>query len=176
MDAYYWDYNSNYLRLHRKLCKDHFLLNSNLKMRNHLAEQVLDSNMLYLMERYQQTLPDPSQLNACVSLLRGTSSFISTFRSAEPITSTTDDRLTELGKILAFFTDWEAQYKEEKHVNDKPTFITNESFVDLKYYIQGFVALCHERIPPATIVPRLVNSYVCEMYFANIGQTTTVPT
>ena len=165
VDAYYWDYNSNYLRLHRKLCKDHFLLNSNLKMRNHLAEQVLDSNMLYLMERYQQTLSDPSQLNACVSLLRVTSSFISIFRSAEPITSTTDDRLTELGKILAFFTDWEAHYKEEKHVNDKPTFITNESFVDLKYCIQGFVALCHERIPPATIVPRLVNSDVCENVF-----------
>lgn len=38
------------MSLHHKLTADHFELNPASKMRNHLAEDVLDKNMLELME------------------------------------------------------------------------------------------------------------------------------
>ena len=56
-DAYQWDNSNNFLRIHRKLTKDNFFLNCTLKMRNHLAEQVLNSDMSYLMENFQETYP-----------------------------------------------------------------------------------------------------------------------
>ena len=164
-DAYQWDYSNNFLRIHRKLTKDHFFLNCTLKMRNHLAEQVLNSDMLYLMEKFQETLPQPSQLNATLSLLRITSSFINIFRSPEPVTNLQDDRLTQLSTILVFFDDWHDHCKKEKYHNSKLTFITNECYTDLRYCILGFLSLCQERLQHSSIVPRMVNSDVCENIF-----------
>ena len=54
-DAYIWDKNNHTLRIHRKLNDEHFYLNNALKMRNHLAEQVLNSDMLFLMEQYSKS-------------------------------------------------------------------------------------------------------------------------
>lgn len=48
--AYDWDQNSFSLPLHEKLTLQHFELDPSSKMRNHLAENVLDSKMLFLMQ------------------------------------------------------------------------------------------------------------------------------
>ena len=48
--AYDWDQNSFSLPLHEKLTLQHFELDPSSEMRNHLAENVLDSKMLFLMQ------------------------------------------------------------------------------------------------------------------------------
>jgi hypothetical protein len=49
-DAYMWDQASNSSPLHEKLKEEHFQLTPSSRMRNGLAEDVLDKKMLYLMK------------------------------------------------------------------------------------------------------------------------------
>ena len=56
--AYQWEVYSNPLKVYQQLTQDHFFLNSQLKMRNRLAEDVMNQDMLHLMECYQKSLGD----------------------------------------------------------------------------------------------------------------------
>ena len=49
VDAYEFDQTKTSIHLHEKLTEQHFHLDPALKMRNHLAEDVLDRRMHYLM-------------------------------------------------------------------------------------------------------------------------------
>lgn len=49
-DAFHWDQKTNSLPFHHRLTVNHFELSSANKMRNHLAEQVLNRDMLNLMK------------------------------------------------------------------------------------------------------------------------------
>ena len=49
-DAFDWDQSNFSLTLHKKLTLAHFDIDSAAKMRNHLAEDVLDRKMLFLMK------------------------------------------------------------------------------------------------------------------------------
>jgi hypothetical protein len=49
-DAYLWDQACNSCPLHEKLKEEHFQLTPSSRMRNGLAEDVLDKKMLYLMK------------------------------------------------------------------------------------------------------------------------------
>ena len=49
-DAYKWDQSSCSLPIHENLTENHFELDSAAKMRNHLAEDVLNNKMLFLMQ------------------------------------------------------------------------------------------------------------------------------
>ena len=49
-EAYYWDKTLHGMRIHHKLTDDHFDLSTTAKMRNRLANEVLDNNMLVLMK------------------------------------------------------------------------------------------------------------------------------
>ena len=166
-DAYIWDKENNYLRIHRKLTPDHFNLTSSLKMRNHLAEQVLNSDMLFLMQSYQQTLPDSSCLNGVIALLDMTSQYISIYRSRNKTCTLEDPRLETLRTVLDFFTSWEVFCKERKggDKSKKDNFITAQCFWDLKSSILGFLELCKMTIPHQPISPCLVNSDICENIF-----------
>jgi hypothetical protein len=55
--------------IHKKLTEDHFTLTPVSKMRNQLAIDVLDKNMLFLMKSYQATLQDPERLSSAISLM-----------------------------------------------------------------------------------------------------------
>ena len=48
--AFNWDQESFSLPLHEKLTQQHFELDPSSKMRNKLAEDVLDSKMLFFMQ------------------------------------------------------------------------------------------------------------------------------
>ncbi|ELU04967.1 hypothetical protein CAPTEDRAFT_184970 [Capitella teleta] len=52
--AYQWDTENNPLPIHRKLTPAHMQPDSSEKMRNHLAEEVLDKDMLLLMKEMHQ--------------------------------------------------------------------------------------------------------------------------
>jgi hypothetical protein len=56
-------------------------------MRNHLAEDVLDSEMLHLMIKYKEGLSEEkgSELNSSIELLESTSILIKNFRDPRPI-------------------------------------------------------------------------------------------
>ncbi|KAJ8311525.1 hypothetical protein KUTeg_010880 [Tegillarca granosa] len=55
VDAYQWDCTNSF-RIHHKLCDEHIFPNNAQKMRNKLAFETLDSDMLNLMTCYSQTL------------------------------------------------------------------------------------------------------------------------
>ena len=50
MDAYNYDQREFSLSFHEKLTEEHFNLDASSKMRNHLAEDVLDKRMFSLMK------------------------------------------------------------------------------------------------------------------------------
>ena len=49
-EAYMWDQSNNSCHLHESLKEEHFNLTPTLRMRNNLAEDVLDKKMLLLMK------------------------------------------------------------------------------------------------------------------------------
>jgi len=49
VDAYKFDQTETSIHIHEKLTEEHFQLNPALRMRNHLAEDVLDKKMHFLM-------------------------------------------------------------------------------------------------------------------------------
>lgn len=48
--AYEWDLSTNSMRVHHRLTDDHLHPDQSAKMRNKLAEEVLNEDMLYLMK------------------------------------------------------------------------------------------------------------------------------
>lgn len=101
-------------RIHRKLTKEHIEISGASKMRNKLAEEVLNTEMLYLMKSYQATLSQPESLASTVELLEQTSVLVDIFSDTRPISSVSDKRLQELNKVLHFFNSWEEQVKSSK--------------------------------------------------------------
>lgn len=49
-EAYEWDQQNSTLKIHEKLTEEHFSLGYASKMRNHLATDVLDKRMLFLLK------------------------------------------------------------------------------------------------------------------------------
>ncbi|XP_068680449.1 uncharacterized protein [Montipora foliosa] len=102
-EAYNWHQANFSLPVHERLSELHFELDSAGKMRNHLAENVLDRKMLFLMQKYQEHLSSVTQdngqrLDATIELLGHTSRIVQLFNDKHSITSLTDPRLTELSK------------------------------------------------------------------------------
>lgn len=71
VEAYNFDQSSTSIHIHEKLTEQHFHLDPADKMRNHLAEDVLDKRMLYLMQVNQNEFnvrppsANASQLQLC---------------------------------------------------------------------------------------------------------------
>lgn len=66
-------------RIHRQLTKEYVELTSATKMRNKLAEQVLDNDMLFLMKSYQATHDKPELISSTISFLENTSVLVKIF-------------------------------------------------------------------------------------------------
>ena len=97
--AYEWD-SSNPIQIHRKLTRNHIELDNCAKVRNHLAEQVLDDDMQYLMCQFQQSLStNVLVLDPTLLLLEQNSKMIKIFRDARPITHIEDPRLQQLKQV-----------------------------------------------------------------------------
>ena len=85
--------NQSGLRIHRHLTKEHVVLTPASKMRNNLATQVLDGDMLYLMKSYQTTVQEPERLSATVKLLENTSVLVEFFMDTNRPVRYKDPRL-----------------------------------------------------------------------------------
>ncbi|XP_052809219.1 uncharacterized protein LOC128237669 [Mya arenaria] len=112
IQAYKWDRDNNSFPIHRKLTNEHFYLTQESKMRNKLAEETLNGDMLHLMECFQNFLGDNGhELDDTIALLKATSVVISIFRDTRPINDVFDERLDQLETSLSWFNKWESHIK-----------------------------------------------------------------
>ena len=168
--AYLWDISSNPFPLHHKLSPDHFLLTNENKMRNELAESVLNKEMLNLMEAYKKSLDanEGSKLDSTITLLGQTSALIAIFRDDRPLSDPADDRLTQLRDILHFFMSWEQNNKNDSKIKTtEKSLISHQTREDIVSSILGFVEMCEAKLKlsSASIIPSRVNSDVVENMF-----------
>jgi hypothetical protein len=111
LKSYQWDVSSNCLKIYPQLTEEHFHLNSQLKMRNKLAENVLDKNMLNLMELYKKSLGENGNvLNSSIELLKNTSVLVEIFRDNRPLKMYEDSRIAALKKYYCGFKTGKSQY------------------------------------------------------------------
>lgn len=156
--------------IHHKLTHDHFFLTSESKMRNKLAEEAMNGDMLHLMEEYQKSLLDGSHLQATVDLLKQTSILVSTYRDNRPITEEIDSRLKANEKVLKYFQDWEESISKQSEMTNsekEKALISHQTRMDIKSMLLGFDYLCKTRLKRnlSCIVPSRVNSDAIENVF-----------
>jgi hypothetical protein len=169
-EAFEFD-RTNPLQCHRKLSHEHIVLDNAAKMRNHLAEQVLDEDMLQLMLQFKISLgAEGPKLNGCIELLKQTSVLIKIFRDNRPVTCTSDERLDCLSNILQWFRSWENEihkfYQTPKERSKH--LLTEEAREDLESCIVGvqqLVVLHQAKFPGASINLSRINSDVIENHF-----------
>ena len=171
VDFFEWD-QQNALKLHRKLTYEHFHLDSQLKMRNHLAEEVLNSDMLHAMTVYQNSLGEKGQvLNGAIELLEQTSKLVDIFRDMRPVKSVDDSRLNSLLSVSSWFKQWQCFVMENSDIPQKDKskkLLSAQCSEDMQSCLQGFIALCSallRKTPSVYITPGLVNSDVIENIF-----------
>ncbi|XP_062587022.1 uncharacterized protein LOC134248629 [Saccostrea cucullata] len=167
--AYIWDISSHAFPVHHKLSQEHLFMTPEAKMRNHLAEDVLDGNMLHLMELYQESLGlEGSQLDVTVKLLKCTSVLIKNFRDTRPVTDVSDDRLKENHDAMDWFVQWENSIKNNKTIKNKEKhLISHQTRQDIISSVLGFEELCLYKLKKsnASIIPSRTNSDVIENVF-----------
>ena len=170
IQAFNWDRCHNCVRVHQKLTNEHIYLSKNAKMRNHLAEDVLNKDMLFLMQKYQQSLGDGSHLDKTIELLEHTSKIIDLFRDRRPVADINDERLTVLTDFETWIDKWleNVQSKTNLSASDRAKkFISKETHNDLLSMLRGFKQICRIRIinQQRSVVPAGVNSDVIENFF-----------
>ena len=158
--------NQSGLRIHRHLTKEHIELTSSSKMRNRLAEQVLDKDMLFLVKSYQATLDQPEVLASTVQFLENTSVLVDIFTDRRPICETTDRRLQQLGNVLNFFNTWESDVTKSVLYTPAKHLLPQETRDDLNSSIVGFTMMCSDLLGKGdSITPAFMNSDVVENHF-----------
>ncbi|XP_033729442.1 uncharacterized protein LOC117318583 [Pecten maximus] len=162
--AYQWEISSNPFKVYQQLTNDHFFLTSQSKMRNKLAEDVLNQDMLHLMKCYQKSLGDDGHhLDGSINLLEQTSILVKNFRDQRPIIDAGDERLTENKKVLSWFRSWEIETSPKVEKN----LISHQTREDIISLLLGFDEMCLDKFSrsSSSIVPRRINSDVIENIF-----------
>lgn len=138
------------------------------KMRNHLAEEVLDSNMLHLMKEYQKSLRKGQELDGAVDLLEQSSRLISIFRDSIPITSIHDKRIGTLLSIREWFRTWREEGGSSSESKMKPSV---KCLDDIDSLISTFTEIVNEhlkRFPGVEVYPSRFNSDIIENNFCQV--------
>jgi hypothetical protein len=137
-------------------------------MRNKLAEDVLDANMLNLMQSYRDCVcPDSNELDGIIQFLEQTSFLVNFSNDQRPVTQATDDRLSKLLGVLQWFEAWETSItclKNAKYTKRK--LMTQETRADLASVVKGFIHLAKTITARGeTVVPGRINSDIVENFF-----------
>lgn len=168
-NAYIWDISNNPFPVHRKLNHEHFNLNGESKMRNHLAEEVLNKDMLHLVQCYANSLNNDDHLSSTIELLTHTSVLVENFRDRRPITDISDVRLVQNKSALEWFLEWEESIKSDPEIKQKEkALISHQTRADLASLLIGFYELCEDKLKrnSCSIIPSRVNSDVIENLFS----------
>lgn len=102
VSAYMWDISHNPFPIHQKLSHEHLHLTSESKMRNKLAEDVLNKEMLHLVKTYATSVCR-DDLNSTVELLENANILVEHFRDRRPISDISDERLLRNRNVLKWF-------------------------------------------------------------------------
>ncbi|VDI20706.1 Hypothetical predicted protein [Mytilus galloprovincialis] len=154
--------------IHKNLTNDHIEVTPVSKMRNHLAADVLNTDMLYLMKCYQSTLENPESLASTVEILENSSIIVDFFLDKRPINNLQDPRLQKLKNVLLFFNKWEKEIEHCKLYSASKNLITFQTREDLNSSIQGFLSLCEQHVGNGnSINPGYINSDIIENNFVN---------
>ena len=163
--CYFFNIKRNF-RFFHKLTREHFFLNSQAKMRNHLATDVLGPEMLSLMTKYKEFLgSDGNKLNSTITLLEHTAFLVTFFNNCHnPVVSSSDIRIKGLIDTLSFFHIWESQFSNPK--DKQKHLITKETHEDIDSCIYGFVSLLKSaEALKLKMLPGYVNSDLIENWF-----------
>lgn len=170
IDAYRWDCK-NPVQIHKSLTNEHLFPTNVSKMRNKLAEDVLDNEMLNLMLSYKDSMGQKGKdLDGAVEILRHTASLISTFRDRRPIHTIEDSRLKTNREAQLWFLKWEHDINESTRnaVDKKRSLLSMECMEDLQSCILGFEQLCLDLLQIHSgwsIIPAMINSDAVENQF-----------
>lgn len=167
--AYQWDITNNTFKVYQQLTQDHFFLNSQLKMRNRLAEDVLNESMLHLMQLYQKSIAEKgNEISKSIELLEQTSVLVKVFRDKRPITSYEDSRLLQLRQILVWFQSWEKAIKQSDRDDKENCLISFQTREDIVSLILGFDSMCRDKFERSngSVVPARINSDAIENIFS----------
>ena len=169
--AYSWDQKSP-IQIHRKLSKEHIDLNSKTKMRNHLAEQVLDKDMLQLMLEFQKSEgANGCHLDGTIQLISATSEIISFFRDTRPLLSPDDVRMDKIQAALTWFLEWEQTILSDSDLTAPQRnrkLMSDKTRDDLASCVHGFQELCLmwlKKFPDNSLYQHRINSDVLENSF-----------
>jgi hypothetical protein len=170
IDAYRWDC-TNPIQIHRSLTNEHLFPSTVSKMRNKLAEDVLDYEMLNLMLSYKDSLGEKGKiLDGAVELLMHTSKIISTFRDRRPIHTIEDERLKTNKEAQLWFWKWECEVNASlvTPAEKRQSLLSKECLEDIQSCLLGFQQLCLDLIQQNSgwsIVPAMINSDAIENQF-----------
>lgn len=165
-----YEFNKTHgVRIHHKLTAEHMLLDANTKMRNGLAKEVLNTEMLRLFSVMKDSKSNPllpGALDGVLDLLHITSNLVDIFdNKQQPITTLTDTRLVQLHKTVQFFQEWDSEAKKNQR-NEKKCLMTAETREDVLASVCGFISLCELVIPAGvSITPGYINSDCIENFF-----------
>lgn len=152
--------------IHKNLTEEHINLTPAAKMRNSLASDVLNHEMLYLMKAYQATLRDTSILTSTVKFIENTSILVDIFLDHRPISNVQDLRLLKLKRVLELFNQWESNVSECADLSPAKHLMTTETRDDLNSSITGFISLCELVVGNGSSVnPGFLNSDLIENHF-----------
>jgi hypothetical protein len=170
IDAYLWDQDNHSFKIHHKLTHDHIFPNSAQQMRNHLAFDTLNSDMLHLMQSYQQSLGEAEQKALCgvIQFLENTSFLVSFFNDDRPMKDMNDTRISKLKEAYNWFKAWEKQVCQNDTVGKRyKDLITMETREDLDFMFYGIMSLTEYAINEihTEVVPSRLNSDIIENIF-----------
>ena len=160
--AVQWDRGNNLRPLSYKITDNHLYPNQSEKMRNHLAEQMLDADMLHIVRKYQETLTNKDSLKGLIALLEVTSKLVHVFRDEKPISSTSDDKLQAVKDCADFFRSW-ISAAESPH-----TKLSRECLDDILNLTVTFPIICTQfltQYPGANFYAHRFNSDLVENNF-----------
>lgn len=168
--AVQWDREVNARPICHKITDTHLNPNSAEKMRNHLAEEMLNEDFLHLMECFQANLKEGAYLNSTIQLLKHTSKLIKFFRDQRPVTSLSDQRLNILKSVFDWFQEWKQEITKLKSagVNTSKMMISYKCLEDIESMLLTFKEICRihlTKYPNGYVVPSRINSNIVENHF-----------
>ncbi|XP_053381363.1 uncharacterized protein LOC128549115 [Mercenaria mercenaria] len=169
VNAFEWD-QINSLRIHRKLTREHIYPSTQSKMRNHLANEVLNKDMLYLMCQYQASLENGLVLSGAIEFLEKTSKIIEIFSDRMPVRSKDDSRLKDLSEVNDWFSAWSNKINSESisSAEKSKKLMSAQCRDDLHSCLLGFCELCFKVLAcndSAYVTPSIINSDIVENHF-----------
>lgn len=170
-NAVEWDRHTNFRRLHYKVTESHIYPNISEKMRNELAETMLNDDMLNLMKSYRDSLSDGSFLNSTIEILEHTSSLINIFRDPLLIYSVSDLRFQKLHKTLEWLTQWRKEVSDDTTIpqGSKGRLLPSKQCLDdMQCMLVTFPDICKKHLQEfegASIKPSRFNNDIAENIF-----------